>query len=127
MSIDLIGLLVCELGVLICIVKKQQIIVVKCWLIIKVWVQLIKLVKIEGYIIEELFGSVLVMCVCKVVLVVKVLLKIVGCKLGKVVLKYCNLVNFKEIWIGCGKQLCWMVELIVKGNKKLEDFLIKKV
>ena len=52
--------------------------------------------------------------------------KTAGRKLGKVAPKYRNPANPKETWTGRGKQPRWMAELTAKGNKKPEDFLIKK-
>jgi DNA-binding protein H-NS len=49
-----------------------------------------------------------------------------GRKLCKVAPKYRNPANPKETWTGRGKQPRWMAELTAKGNKKPEDFLIKK-
>ncbi len=126
MSIDLTGLSARELGALIRTAKKQQTIVAKRRPITKVRAQLIKLAKTEGYTIEELFGDAPAPRARKVTKAAKAPSKTAGRKLGKVAPKYRNPANPKETWTGRGKQPRWMAELTAKGNKKPEDFLIKK-
>ncbi len=127
MSIDLSGLSARELGALIRTAKKQQTIVAKRRPITKVRAQLSKLAKAEGYTIEELFGDApAAPRARKATKATKAPAKTAGRKLGKVAPKYRNPANPKETWTGRGKQPRWMAELTAKGNKKPEDFLIKK-
>lgn len=84
------------------------------------------LTKTEGYTIEELFGSAPATRARKAAPAAKAPSKTAGRKLGKVAPKYRNPANPKETWTGRGKQPRWMAELTAKGNKKPEDFLIKK-
>ena len=122
MSIDLTGLSAKELGALIKSAKKQQTIVAKRPAITKVRSQLAKLAAGHGYTIEELFGGAAPRGrATKVAKEAKP-----ARKLGKVAPKYRNPANPKETWTGRGKQPRWMAELTAKGNKKPEDFLIKK-
>lgn len=125
MSIDLTGLSARELGALIRTAKKQQTLVAKRRPITKVRAQLTKLARTEGYTIEELFGTAAPRA-RKATQVTKAPSKTAGRKLGKVAPKYRNPANPKETWTGRGKQPRWMAELTAKGNKKPEDFLIKK-
>jgi len=126
MSIDLTGLSARELGALIRTAKKQQTIVAKRRPITKVRAQLSKLAKTEGYTIEELFGTEGAVAKPRARKAAKAPAKTAGRKLGKVAPKYRNPANAKETWTGRGKQPRWMAELTAKGNKKPEDFLIKK-
>ena len=126
MSIDLTGLSARELGALIRTAKKQQTIVAKRRPIAKVQAQLTKLAKTEGYTIEELFGGSAAPRARKATRTAKAPAGSTGRKLGKVAPKYRNPANPKETWTGRGKQPRWMAELTAKGNKKPEDFLIKK-
>lgn len=123
MSIDLSGLSARELGTLIRNAKKQQTIVAKRRPINKVRAQLMKLAKVEGYSLEELFGD--APAAPRARKAAKAPSKTAGRKLGKVAPKYRNPANAKETWSGRGKQPRWLAELTSKG-KKVEDYLIKK-
>ncbi|MDV3469661.1 H-NS histone family protein [Stenotrophomonas sp. C3(2023)] len=122
MSIDLSTLSARELGALIRNAKKQQTIVAKRRPLAKVRAQLMKLIKAEGYSVEEVFGAAPAPRARKAA---KAPSKTAGRKLGKVAPKYRNPANPKETWSGRGKQPRWLAELTSKG-KKVEDYLIKK-
>ena len=122
MSIDLRNLSAKELGALIEKAKQQQSRLAKRTPIATVRSKITKFAKAEGYTLEELFG----MSGNRGAKAAAKPSSRAGRKLGKVAPKYRNPANPKETWTGRGKQPRWMAELTAKGNKKPEDFLIKK-
>ena len=123
MSIDLKKLSSKELDALIATAKKRQAQLNQRAPVAQVRGKLTRLAKAEGYTIEELFGTA---SAARSGSGSGKSAPRAGRRLGKVAPKYRNPANAKDTWTGRGKQPRWMAELTSKGNKKPEDFLIKK-
>lgn len=78
-----------------------------------------KLLKDEGYSLEELFGAMGAPARAP-----RAAKKAAGRKLGKVAPKFRNPANAKETWSGRGRQPRWLSEYTSNG-RDLEEFRIK--
>ncbi len=124
MAVDINELSAKELDSLITKAKRRKTALAKRKPVTTVRAKLRAQAKAEGYTIEELFGGA---TATRKTATRKVAKKsTAGRKLGKVPPKYRNPDNKDETWTGRGKQPRWLVAELAKGNRKVEDFLIKK-
>lgn len=119
MAVKLEGLSARELNSLITLAKKRKTVLEKRKSPASVRAKVNRLLKTEGYTLQELFGTTSAPARAP-----RAAKKAAGRKLGKVAPKYRNPANAKETWSGRGRQPRWLTEYTNAGRNR-DDFLIK--